>query len=103
MSYTSYVEPPDIEDHPLIGREINYSFQPYNSGRGVITRVQESDRYESAVHITVKVLEGTERNRLFGSVSTPSNAGAHLHATGCEKRIADCADTGAVFVYVYPV
>ena len=102
--YTSYVDQPDFPDHPLLGQEIRYSFQPYHNGRGEIVRVQNSTRYEGAVTITIRVIEGTELSRLFQYSASRNNAGAELKAYGqSAAHVAECIDADRQFVYVYPV
>ena len=103
MSYSTYVAPPVVEDHPLVGRELEYNFQPYNRGVGEITEIRQHPN-EARVTVTLRVLRGYEISRLFQHTATKSNAGRTLTAYGVsEKILTEAVEGKRVFTYVYPL
>lgn len=102
--YGSYVAPPVVEDHPLVGRSIHYNFIPYHIGSGVIEEVRAKPETPNLLTVTLRVTEGTVRNRLFQAVEYKSNNGAKLVAYGVgERQLTSAVNEGRAFQYSYPV
>ncbi len=102
--YGSYVAPPVVEGHPLVGRSIRYNFIPYHTGSGVIEEVRAKPETPALLTVTVKVTEGTVRNRLFQAVDYKPNNGTLLVAYGVgERQLTIAVDEDRQFQYSYPV
>ena len=99
----TYVAPPIIEGHPLVGREVKYSFEPYNQGYGEIVEIRQRPN-ENRITVTIKVIEGTETARLFQYSSSKSNAGRTLTAYGVsEAALTEAVEGAWTFRYIYPL
>lgn len=95
----------EVQLEHLVGREIKFDCQPYDSGRGRIVAIERgSGMWSECYSITVEVIEGKTRNRLFGHVSytdiAPGSTRRMYH-----YRLAELEEAlnGRTLVYVYPV
>jgi hypothetical protein len=89
----------------FVGAEISFDCQPYDTGRGRITQIEQGKgMWDGCYAITVEVIEGKTRNRLFGAVSytdiPPGSIRRMYHYRPAEL---EAAVNGRTLIYVYPV